>query len=159
MGLLKREADESAKTEPAIERCDRSPAGRIDHWLATVRLRRPGLSARWLREEVIRVDEFQENGTLVVRAALPGIDPDKDVVLTVTDGMLHIEAERSEEEETAERGYLRRELRCGTFSRTLPLLPGVAQDDVKASYRDGILEVRVPTADRPAANKVPITRS
>jgi len=67
---------------------------------------------RWREaEELIRVEEFREDGTLVIRADLPGIDPDKDVELTVSHGILHIEAERREEEKREEKGYVRRELR------------------------------------------------
>jgi HSP20 family protein len=52
----------------------------------------------WGAADMIHVEEYREDGTLVVRADLPGIDPDKDVELTVADGMLHIEAQRREEE-------------------------------------------------------------
>ena len=76
---------------------------------------------------LIRVEQFREDGALVVRADLPGIDPDKDVELTVSDGMLHIHAERREEEKREEKGYLRRELRYGSLSRTLPLPGGVTE--------------------------------
>ncbi len=66
----------------------------------------------------IRVEEFREAGTLVVRADLPGIDPDRDVEVTVCGGMLRIEAERREEEKREEKGRLRHELRYGSLSRT-----------------------------------------
>ena len=76
-----------------------------------------------LREagDLIPVDEFQEDGTLVVRADLPGIDPDKDVTVTVSDGMLRIVAERRAEEEREEEGYVRHEVPYGALSRSLPL--------------------------------------
>ena len=113
--------------------------------------------------EMIRVDEFRENGNLVIRAELPGIDPDKDVDLTVSDGVLHIEAHRREEESKEEKGYTRRELRYGSFMRMLPLPEGTSESDVSATYQDGILEIKVP-APTPAAapekaTKVAITKS
>lgn len=117
------------------------------------------LDRRWMPDEVIRVDEYQENDTLVVRAELPGIDPDEDVELTVTDGMLHIEAERREEESTEEKGYLRKEFRYGNFARTLRLPEGVSEKDIQASYKDGILEVRVPAPTPKPGTKVPISKS
>ena len=46
---------------------------------------------------LIRVEQYREDGTLVIRADLPGIDPDKDAELTVSREMLHIEADRREE--------------------------------------------------------------
>ena len=110
-------------------------------------------------EDLIRVEEFRENGTLVVRADLPGIDPDKDVELTVSDGMLHIQAERREEEKKEDKGYLRRELRYGSFSRTLPLPEGTAESDITATYKAGTLEIRVPEPKQEPAKKIPIDAS
>jgi HSP20 family protein len=113
---------------------------------------------RLLLDEFILVDEYQEDGVLVVRAELPGIDPDKDVELTVTEGMLHIKAERHEEEHKEGTGYVRQELHYGAFTRTLPLPNGVTETDIKASYKDGILEIRVPSPTPVAAKKIPIAK-
>ncbi len=111
-----------------------------------------------LPEEFIPVDEYQEEGALVVRAELPGIDPDKDVELTVTEGMLRIKAERREEDHKEGTGYVRQELHYGSFTRTLPLPEGVTGTDISASYKDGILEVRVPSPTLVAATKIPIAK-
>lgn len=100
-------------------------------------------------EDVIRVDEYQEDDTLVVRAELPGIDPDKDVELTVSEGLLRINAQRRLEHKAEDKGYLRHELRYGTFTRSLPLPDGVSEEDITASYRDGILEIRIPLPEEP----------
>jgi HSP20 family protein len=59
--------------------------------------------ADWMTDEMIRVDEYQENGTLVIRGELAGIDPDKDVTVTVSEGMLRIHAERREASDGADR--------------------------------------------------------
>lgn len=93
---------------------------------------------------LVAVEEFTEDGNLVVRAEIPGIDPDKDVDITVSDGMLHISAERNEKEEHSGRRFQHRELRYGSFTRSLPLPPGVDDQRVTASYENGMLEVRVP---------------
>lgn len=130
----------------------------FEDWTKLLPLRRPWAFGRDMtHEDMIRVDEFKEGQDLVIRAELPGIDPDQDVELTVSDGMLHIQAERREEEKKDEKGYRRRELRYGSFSRTLPLPPGVKESDVTASYKDGILEVRIPTP-KTSATKVPIAK-
>ena len=113
----------------------------------------------WMPDDLIRVEEFHENGTLVVRAELPGIDPDKDVELTVSDGMLHIAAERREEDKSEDQGYLRHELRYGSFTRSLPFPKGVTEADVTAAYKDGILEIRVPAPTPEPSRKIPVTRS
>jgi len=107
----------------------------------------------------LRVEEFTDDDTLVVRAEMPDIDPDKDVELTVSDGMLHIHATRSERSEhTTKRGY-RSEFRHGTFERDILLPEGVTGEDVAASYTDGILEIRVPMPKTatPTVTKVAIS--
>ena len=115
---------------------------------------RPMLFPRWREaEELIRVEELREDGTLVIRADLPGIDPDKDVELTVSDGMLHIEAERREEEKREEKGYLRHELRYGSLSRSLPLPEGVTEADITATYKAGVLETHIPEPKREPVKK------
>jgi HSP20 family protein len=152
------------KGDTKVERMD--VFDRFDHmfddWMRVLPRRRPLLFGRdWMAEDVIRVDEFRENGNLVLRAEVPGIDPDKDVELTVLDGMLRIDAERREEEKQEEKGYIRRELRYGSFSRTLPLPDGVSEKDIKATYKDGILEVRVPVPETKSlpATKIPIAKT
>lgn len=111
-----------------------------------------------LTTDPMRVEEFMDGTTFVVRAELPGLDPEKDVELTVEDGLLRIKAERREEK-TVEKGKTyRSEFRYGTLFRAIPLPSGTAADDVKATYADGVLEVRVPVATPQAkATSIPIT--
>ncbi|NUP74564.1 MAG: Hsp20/alpha crystallin family protein [Sinomonas sp.] len=108
----------------------------------------------------LRVEEFHDGDDLVVRAELPGIDPDKDVEVTVRDGELQIRAERQENSEnTGKEGY-RSEFRYGSFARTIQLPRGARQGDIRASYRDGVLEVRVPSTPEsgPGPTKVNVSR-
>lgn len=108
----------------------------------------------------LRVEEFVDDKTLVVRAELPGIDPDKDVDLSIVDGNLVIRAEKQEKSEHKEKDSYRSEFRYGSMSRTVPLPAGATEADVKATYSDGVLEVRVPIVEEvaPAPKKVAITR-
>jgi HSP20 family protein len=109
----------------------------------------------------IRTDEFVEDGTVVVRVEMAGIDPEKDVEISLDGDVLHISAERREEDEKLERNYMRRELRYGSFRRDLLVPTGTSEADVNASYKDGILEIRVPTnVDAPPipAVKIPIMK-
>ena len=132
----------------------------FDEWPATFPFRWMPTGS-WSPDNGIRVEEYREDGKLVIRAELPGIDPAKDVDVTVSDGTLHIKAERHEEEKTEKKGYVRRELRYGSFVRTLPLPEGVSTSDVTAAYKDGILEIRlpVPALEAEPARKIPITAS
>jgi HSP20 family protein len=109
----------------------------------------------------IRVEETVEGNTLVVRAELPGVDPEKDVNISIVDGGLEIKAERREKSEQKDKNSYRSEFRYGSFVRRLPLPDGVRQDDITASYKDGVLEVRTPVptaAQQPPARKIEITR-
>jgi HSP20 family protein len=125
----------------------------------------PDIVRRWFDDDVervgmIRVEEYRENGDLVVRAELPGIDPEKDVELTVEDGVLRIDAHREERSEHKDDGAYRSEFRYGSFSRALRLPKGVKESDVTATYKDGLLEVRVPKVEEAAASatKIPIAK-
>ncbi|NYH84066.1 Hsp20/alpha crystallin family protein [Actinopolymorpha cephalotaxi] len=100
----------------------------------------------------VRVEDYLEEGTYVLRAELPGVDPDKDVEITVDEGMLTVKAERREEG--------RSEFHYGSFARTVPLPTGADESDVRASYSNGILEVRVGVrkAARPEPKHIPVSR-
>lgn len=109
----------------------------------------------------IRVEEYVDGKTLVVRAEMPGVDPDKDIEVTMDEGYLRIRAERQEKEEHKEKGRYRSEFRYGSFSRNIPLPDGVKEEDIKATYTNGVLEVRAPLPDKAQATepkKLPITR-
>ena len=108
---------------------------------------------------MIQVEEFVEDGTFVLRAELPGIDPDRDVEITVTEDQVRIRAERRLEERHDDRQGYHSEFRYGSLRRTLSLPVGAQADEVHASYRDGILEVRMPMGAAAAeGHKVPIAR-
>jgi HSP20 family protein len=101
------------------------------------------------------VEVYETDQEVVVRAELPGVDP-KDVNVTVQDNTVTIEAETREEQEERGRTYLRRELRYGRFVRSLALPAEVRSDAAKASYRNGVLEVRVPKSERAKPKQVKV---
>jgi HSP20 family protein len=110
----------------------------------------------------MRLEEFVDGNDMVVRAELPGLDPDKDVEITVDEGMLTIGAERREETTQGEKGKpgYRSEFRYGSFRRVLRLPKGVREPDIRATYADGILEIRLPVGEEaPSPSKVPVTRA
>ena len=152
-GLKKREPRE--ETGDVFSRFDRM----FEEWARMMPFRPMAFPFLWGAADMIHVEVSREDGTLVVRADLPGIDPDKDVELTIAGGMLHIEAERREEEKHEEKGYLRQELRYGSLSRSLPLPEGVTEADIAATYKDGVLEIRIPEPKREPAKKIAISKS
>ena len=95
-------------------------------------------------------------GQLVVRLELPGLDPDKDVEVTVFDGVLRIHAER-QEEATGEDGTSRSF--SYSYVRSMSL-PAGAAEGITATYRDDVLEVHVPIPEAKAeAKRIPISRT
>lgn len=107
----------------------------------------------------LKVEEFRENGQLVVRAEMPGINPEEDVDITVSDHTLHLRAERSTEKTSEDTKSYRSEFSYGSFSRSIPLPAGTDADKVAATYTDGILEVRIPiNAAEATAQKVRVRR-
>jgi HSP20 family molecular chaperone IbpA len=109
---------------------------------------RPVVDTRLMRLE----DEIKE-GRYEVRAEIPGIDPSKDVDITVRDGELTIKAERTEQKEFNGRS----EFSYGSFVRTVSLPAGANDDDIKATYDKGILTVSVAVSEpKPAEKRVQV---
>lgn len=106
-------------------------------------------------DRVMRIEETRDGDSLTIRAELPGIDPDKDVTVSIENDVLTIKGERREEEKEKNR----HEFHYGSFTRSITLPKGVNADEITATYKDGVLEVRVPqAAETSAAVKVPVRR-
>ncbi|MCW2876405.1 MAG: Molecular chaperone (small heat shock protein)-like protein [Sphaerisporangium sp.] len=93
--------------------------------------------------QAIRFEDYVLDGRYVLRAELPGVDPDKDVEITLAGGILTIRAERHHEDKDGHRT----EFRYGSFTRSIALPPGTDEKDIKAVYDQGILEVSVKLAE------------
>lgn len=98
-----------------------------------------GLSFRNGGTHPIKIEEFVKGDEITIRAELPGVDPEKDIEVTVGDGILTIKGERREEHKDAERS----EFHYGSFTRSISLPSGTDDTNVHATYKDGILEVKV----------------
>ena len=127
---------------------------RTDAWW-TGALAPAGWSA-WLPlpTQGIRIEAYLDGDRHVVRAELPGIDPAKDVHITYLDGTLRLQVERTREH----RDKVCSEFHYGSFTRTIELPRGVREDDIAATYTDGILQVTVKVGEpEQAAKRVPVT--
>ena len=113
-----------------------------------------GLRPLFTDSHLIRLEEDVKDGHYVVRAEIPGIDPAKDVDITVSDSRLTIKAERSERNQS--NGYS--EFSYGSFVRTVTLPAGANADDIKATYDKGILtvDVAVPKESAPVVKHVEV---
>lgn len=106
--------------------------------------------------QIVRVEDYIIDGRYVLRAELPGIDPDKDVEVTLTEGVLHIRAEKTKTVTEPHRS----EFAYGSLTRSVTLPSTAQMDDVKAMYKDGVLEISVGLAEakKPEDRRITIER-
>ena len=117
-------------------------------------LESPFSALRPFMAQPMRLEDYIEDGHYIVRAELPGIDPDKQVEVTVSKGILTIHAERHEETETKHRS----EFYYGVYTRHIPLPTAANEDDITATYDKGILEVMVGLKEKEqvAGRQIPV---
>lgn len=106
----------------------------------------PALPEGFRKPFVPTCDVFGREGDLVLRLELPGVNPEEDVTITIEDDVLVVRGERATTEEVKEEDYYRMESSYGSFERRLPIPEGVEEDEIRATYEGGILEVVLPGA-------------
>jgi HSP20 family protein len=101
----------------------------------------------------IKVEEFVDGEELVVKAEVPGVDPDRDIDVSIDNGVLTIAAERRESSrEKLDKGF-HSEFRYGSFVRQVRLPAGTSPEVVSATYKDGVLEIRMPKPSAEASSR------
>jgi len=105
-------------------------------------------------------DVYETDEAWVIKTDLPGANPE-DVEVLCTDDTLTLRGEIRQEEERREGGYFHSERYWGRFERSFPLPPGVNAEEVKASFRNGVLELRLPKAagTREQQRRIPVQTS
>ena len=101
------------------------------------------------------VDVKEEDNNVIVTADMPGINKD-DVDITVRDDTLEINAKRSEESETEEKGYYRHERTYRAFSRTIPLPASVNEEGASAKLENGVLKITLPKTEEEKESKIKV---
>lgn len=91
------------------------------------------------------MDIYQTDKEVVATVEIPGVNP-RDVDVTVTRNLLSIKGEMKQAQEVREEGIYRAERRYGHFQRVVPLPVEVKADETKATFRNGVLEIRMPKA-------------
>jgi HSP20 family protein len=142
---MAQEGKEVVKSEngrPALSLWD------VDKWFDDV-FRSPFALSRFPRlravsdELIPDVDMFESNGDIVLKAELPGMKKE-DIEVIFSDGSVTISGEKKQEEEIKRKDYYKWERSYGSFCRSLELPTEVKADKAKSTFKDGILEVRVP---------------
>jgi len=109
----------------------------------------PAASNRPAIESSIDGDKF------VVRVDLPGVDP-KNIDVQVVNGVLTVKGTREEKRESNKASLFRREIRYGSFERSISLPEGIKAENLNAVHRDGVLELTAPMPKESAAKAVKI---
>jgi HSP20 family protein len=107
------------------------------------------------RSWVPSVDVWETDSEVVYAFDLPGIPEDK-ISVEVEEGALTVSGERERTEKTEDDRFYRFERRFGSFARTIGLPQGVKEDAIKADYRDGVLEIRVPKPEQAKPRRIQI---
>ncbi|WP_298273515.1 Hsp20/alpha crystallin family protein [Geobacter sp.] len=143
-----------------------SPLREMERWFEES-FNRPFVGMSWLplrhmlhdlgggMEMMPAVDMFEEGGNLVVKAELPGMLKN-DINLRIVDNNLIISGEKSTEEKIERSNFLRLERSHGSFSRTLGLPEGLDTEHIKASFKDGVLEVRIPRTETSTVRQITV---
>ena len=94
----------------------------------------------------LAVDVYETDDDVVVKSAIPGVKPE-DIDISLTGDTLTIKGETKFEEEVKEENYVRREMRYGSFARTVTVPVSVVADKADAEFEDGVLTLTLPKAE------------
>ena len=130
-----------------------SPFGRMEDMMEDF-FRRPFARPLWSGmprmmedvEPIPSVDIYEEGDTIVLKSELPGITK-SDLDINLTDDTITISGEKKKEEKVEKKNYYRLERSFGSFKRSFALPSGVQSDKAKASFKNGVLEVKIPKSE------------
>lgn len=103
----------------------------------------------------LSMDIYQTDDAVVVKASLPGVKAD-EIDVSVTGDMLTIKGESEAEQEVKEENYIRREMRYGSFTRTVPIPVSVQSDKAEATFENGVLTLTLPKAEEVKAKAIKV---
>jgi HSP20 family protein len=98
------------------------------------------------REPNLDLDLYEEKDQIVVKAEMPGFTKD-DIQISIADNALTIKGEKKKEEEDSGKDYYRSERVYGAFTRILALPAEINPDKVQATFKNGVLEIRLPKSE------------
>lgn len=126
---------------------------RMNEWFDSLTLGDLGWRAGLMH--ALRIEEFTKDGEFQIHAELPGIDPETDLEIDVSQGVLTIQGKREEKYEAGKHS----EFYYGRFLRSVSLPMGAQEDQIKATYQDGILRISIPVGEQAEeGRKIPVTR-
>jgi HSP20 family protein len=114
-------------------------------------------SRMWPESRVgdVPVDMYQTASDVVIRASLPGIDPE-EIDISITGDTVTIKGEHREEKEVKEENYFRKEHSYGAFSRTVPIPVAVQSDKAEAVFDKGMLTLTLPRSEKEKPKQIKV---
>ncbi len=134
------------------------PIRDIDRWFDDFFMRPfafPRVRTMAMQEIMPDVDIFESDGDVILKAELPGMKKD-DIEVTLSDGTITLSGEKKQEEEVKKKDYYKVERSYGSFCRTFSLPAEVKADKVKSTFKDGVLEVRMPKSEEAKSKEVKV---
>ncbi|KKR18379.1 MAG: Protein containing Heat shock protein Hsp20 protein [candidate division CPR2 bacterium GW2011_GWC1_41_48] len=115
-------------------------------------------SEDWLSETEgqLAVDVYQNKDELVIKAPIAGVKPD-DIDIAITDDVVTIKGHRQDTKEVESEHYFAQECYWGAFSRSVILPVATVSDKAQASFKNGILSIRLPKADQAKVRKIKVS--
>lgn len=162
VGIKKSNDVEKVKATRAL-----SPFEEMDHiaahffphrWMRPFRTGWPSLPEMGgvFEGEMPKVDVIDRDDEVVIRAEMPGVDK-KNLDISVTDNSVSISGSTSHEEKEEKGDYYRSEISRGSFSRVVALPSDVDSDKARSSFKDGVLELKIPKVKKAKRKKITIT--
>ncbi len=102
-----------------------------------------------------KVDIFDDGDNFVVSAELPGVSKE-NLYIDVKDNRLTVKGEKKFENKTEKEGYLKSERSYGLFERTFFLDNNIDKENIKAEYKDGVLNLTLPRKQEKASKKIEV---
>jgi HSP20 family protein len=126
-------------------------------WMRPFRWEWPSLGemAKPFEGKMPKVDVIERDDEVIVKAELPGVDK-KDLDVSVTENSVTIKGTTSHEEKEEKGDYYRCEISRGAYARTVALPSYVDADKAKASFKDGVLELKLPKVEKSKRRSIEI---
>ena len=100
----------------------------------------------------LAIDLYEENENIIAKMNLPGVDPDK-ITVSVEGNMLSVSGAHEEEKEEKKKHYYHKEIKKGSFERSVSLPQAVKKEGVSAEYKNGVLKIILPKTKNEESSK------
>lgn len=128
-------------------------------WLGQLFTNWPGSTSKHnlslLENKTPRIDVLNRENDFHIKAELPGVNK-KDINITIANNRLTIKATMGKEEKEAKGDFYHREIYQGTYHRTIELPEAVTENDAKATFHDGVLELTIPKKEKVKISSIPV---